>query len=263
MLNRFNDLQFQKQSSASLQEDEMKVQESPIFKLTGLSSVDGRNALADLFRDQLLQMTQENLKSQESQHKMGNSELLCQQLGSIIEFNKSLQKNERPSELSRQLQRDLFQYASIPNPRIGTDELVEEAMKANKEREQDQANEAESEGQRNGPLPFREEAISSSLSLRRQSKEELNVQDHIGRTRTQPGDLTPPAQATLIGHRQPILIRDLGDRTPKSDGKRAVPNDLLAILRSVLRKSQIQTVNSRGQQLSSVDAPDDDHEAKR
>jgi len=79
-----------------------------------------------MFLDKLLQLTHENLKSQDSHHKSGNSELLCQQLGSIIEFNKSLHKNERPSELSRQLQRDLFQYASIPNPRINSNKLVEE-----------------------------------------------------------------------------------------------------------------------------------------
>ena len=94
-----------------------------------LSSIDGKTdglTLADMFLDKLLQLTHENLKSQDSHHKSGNSELLCQQLGSIIEFNKSLHKNERPSELSRQLQRDLFQYASIPNPRINSNKLVEE-----------------------------------------------------------------------------------------------------------------------------------------
>ena len=60
-----------------------------------------------MFLDKLLQLTHENLKSQDSHHKSGNSELLCQQLGSIIEFNKSLHKNERPSELSRQLRKDM------------------------------------------------------------------------------------------------------------------------------------------------------------
>lgn len=60
-----------------------------------------------------------------------------------------------------------------------------------------------------------------------------------------------------------MLIRDLCEKTPKSDGKHTVSNDLLAILQGVLRKSKVKAVDSKGRQLSSVAVPDDDHDAKR
>ena len=113
-----------------------------------------------------------------------------------------------------------------------------------------------------GSLPFCEDLFKSSISLRRQSKERVveQVQDPESRPFT---TATGPLQSTLGAHPQPMLIRDLSDKTPKSDGKHVVSNDLLAILQGVLRKSKVKTVDSRGQQLSSVAAPEDDQDAKR
>ena len=66
----------------------------------------------------------------------------------------------------------------------------------------------------------------------------------------------------MIGKQPPnILIKDLSDITPQSDGKKQrMSNDLMAVLESVLKKSKIKGPTDT---LSLHVPNDDDKDAKR
>ena len=83
----------------------------------------------------------------------------------------------------------------------------------------------------NGPVPFPTESIDSSLSLRRESAPCLaSALRSLKKESCDQGKQNEPA---------PILIKDLSDITPRSECKRRLSNDLLAVLESVLKRSKI------------------------